>query len=159
VLDSGMAELAWLVNSPGHGGAAAFYNSARWTLFQNGLDVKIPDGRLQVDTSILKPGLTDFGQWSRAGVDSRIGDDVSSLIRAGRRFVAKKSAKLYAAADAGSAVIGNTRFGKGRCVRVFSISGDWVQIDVNETGRPVGYCRVDDLTSDLAKRPDYFAAD
>jgi hypothetical protein len=153
VLDAGLADLAWLVNSPGHAGAALFYNSKRWRLFQNGLDTKVA-GRLQIDTNMLAPGETDFGQWTRGGAATIALAD-SQAVAAGRRFVAKTGAKLLAAAENGAAVVANTRFGKGRMVRIVATSGEWAQIDVNESGSASGYCRLSDLTADLSVRPDF----
>lgn len=158
VLDAGLAELAWLVNSPGHTGAASFYNSRRWRLFQNGLDTKVAGG-IQIDTNIIAPGQGDFGQWGRAGAATALPGAESDLVRAGRRFVAKKSAKLRASAEDTGAEIVNTRFGKGRCVRVLATMGEWAQLDVNESASATGWCRLSDLTADLSTRPDYYAAD
>lgn len=168
VLDSGQAELAWLVNSPGHTGASTFYNSNRWRLFQNGLDTKIAGG-IQIDTNLINPSQTEFGQWTLAGGDIALPTATTQTIMSGRRFVAKKSAKLYSAADASSAVLANTRFGKGRSVRLFALRQEemgqdgvrdgWAHIDVNETGQPNGWCRIDDLTADMNRRPDYYAPD
>jgi hypothetical protein len=158
VLDAGLADLAWLVNSPGHGGAAAFYNTGRWRMFQNGLDTRIPGGRLQVDTNLVNPAHTDVGQWTRSGAGDGVPGELSAGVRAQRRFVALKSAKLRAGPDDGAAEIANTRFGKGRTVRLVSESGGWAQVDVNEAGAATGWCRADALVS-LDRRPDYFAAD
>lgn len=161
VLDAGLAELAWLVNSPGHTGAAAFYNSNRWRLFQNGLDVRVAGG-IQIDTNIINPSQTDFGQWNLSGVQAAVAipADATQLVLAGRRFVAKKSAQLRGEPDAAAAPIANTRFGKGRSVRVLALREDgWAQVDVNETGQATGWCRADDLTADMSRRPDFYAAD
>ncbi len=158
VLDAGLADLAWLVNSPGHGGAAAFYNSGRWRMFQNGLDTRIPGGRLQVDTNLVHPSHSDVGQWTRSGADAGIPADISAALRAQRRFVALKSAKLRAGPDDGAAEIANTRFGKGRMVRLVTQSNGWAQVDVNEAGSPTGWCRAGALMN-VDRRPDYFAAD
>jgi hypothetical protein len=156
-LDSGFAELAWLVNSPGHTGAANFYNSGRWRLFQNGLDTKTTSG-LQVDTNLILPSLTDFGQWGRPGTNYSLPTDVSNRIMSGRRFVTKRSAKLYADRTMSSEVT-NTLFGKGRSVRLVAVDGVAAQVDVNESGSATGWCRIDDLTFSMATRPDYFAPD
>lgn len=157
VLDAGAAELAWLVNSPGHGGAANFYNSGRWWLFQSGLDTKAANG-LQVDTNLILPGQTDFGQWGRPGVDYSLPAALSAAVMSGRRFVAKRSARLYADQSM-TAEITNSRFGKGRAVRLMLIDGPMAQLDVNESGQATGWCRLADLTADMSMRPDYFAPD
>lgn len=156
-LDSGRAELAWLVNSPGHAGAANFYNSGRWRIFQNGLDTKVAGG-IQVDTSLILPPQTDFGQWGRPGIDYNLPVSLSNAVMSGRRFVAKKSAKLYAD-RAMLTEMPNTRFGKGRTVRLVVIDGDMAQVDVNESGAATGWCRLSDLTADMSVRPDYYIAD
>jgi hypothetical protein len=122
VLDTGLADLAWLVNSPGHAGAAAFYNTSRWRMFQNGLDIRIPGERLQVDTNLVNSSHTDVGQWTRNGAGAGVPADVSVGLRAQRRFVALKSAKLRAGPDEGAAEIANTRFGTGRTGRLVSES-------------------------------------
>lgn len=156
-LDAGMAQLAWLVNSPGHAGAANFYNSGRWRIFQNGLDTKVGGG-IQVDTSLILPSQTDLGQWGRPGADHGLPVNLSDTVLSARRFVAKKSAKLFAD-KAMSREIANTRFGKGRAVRLMLIDGAMAQVDVNETAAPTGWCRLSDLTIDMTTRPDYYAAD
>lgn len=157
VLDAGSADLAWLVNSPGHGGAANFYNSGRWRLFQNGLDTRAGNG-IQVDTNLIPPPHTDFGQWGRPGADPAVPANLSEAVMSGRRFVAKRSAKLYAE-KAMLREIANSGFGKGRAVRLMAIDGPVAQIDVNESGRATGWCRLADLTADMSIRPDYFAPD
>jgi len=156
-LDSGSADLAWLVNSPGHTGAANFYNSGRWRLFQNGLDTKLAGG-LQVDTSLILPSQTDFGQWGRPGTSYSLPADVSGRIMSGRRFVARRSAKLYADRTLTSEVTNNL-FGKGRSVRLVAIDGVVAQVDVNESGSATGWCTLSDLTPGMATRPDYYAPD
>ena len=157
VLDAGSADLAWLVNSPGHAGAANFYNSGRWRLFQNGLDTKVAGG-IQVDTNLLLPPQSDFGQWGRPGANVAVPAALSDEVMSARRFVAKRSAKLYAD-KAMSAEIANTRFGKARAVRLMLIDGAAAQVDVNESGRATGWCRLADLTADMSMRPDYYAPD
>jgi hypothetical protein len=156
-LDAGSADLAWLVNSPGHAGAANFYNSGRWRLFQNGLDTRAAGG-LQVDTNLLVPPQTDFGQWGRPGADVSLPASLSDAVMSGRRFVTRRSAKLYAD-KAMSAEITNSGFGKGRAVRLMTIDGALAQIDVNESGEATGWCRLADLTADMSMRPDYYAPD
>lgn len=158
VLGAGLAELAWLVNSPGHTGASSFYNSGRWRLFQNGLDTKVAGG-IQIDTSLINSNFTDFGQWGRPGADVALPMELVNTIFNGRRFVAKKSAKLRSAANDAAPEIVNTRFGKGRMVRVLGFTTDgWAQVDVNETGAATGWCREADLGKP-SSRPDYYAAD
>ncbi|MDZ4761462.1 MAG: DUF1906 domain-containing protein [Alphaproteobacteria bacterium] len=157
VLDQGLAEFAWLVNSPGHTGAASFYNSGRWTLFQNGIDTSVAGG-IRIDTNLLDPAREDFGQWGRPGTDVLVPAAISREVLAGRRFVAAKAARLFAAPDASGAPLASTYFGKGRSVRVLGAGNGWAEVDVNETGRPSGYCRISDLNADMATRPDYFAA-
>lgn len=156
VLDAGLADLSWLAYAPAWSGAASFYNSGRWTLFQAGLDTTAASG-LRIDTNLIRPGVTDFGQWSRSGAGGGHDAGRSREIAEHRRFIASKTATLHAEPDAASAAIENVRFRKSNAVRLVSVSGDWAQIDVNETGKATGWCRTSALT-DLSVRPDYFAA-
>jgi hypothetical protein len=156
ILDEGLAELSWLAYAPAWSGSAAFYNSNKWTLFQAGLDTTAAQG-LRIDTNLIHPSVTDFGQWSRAGVGQGHTVQRSKEVAEYRRFIASKTAKLYAEASEASAVIENARFRKSNVVRLVSVTGDWAQVDVNETGKPTGWCRLSALTG-LSVRPDYFAA-
>lgn len=155
VLDEGLADLSWLAYAPAWSGAASFYNSGRWTLFQAGLDTTAAAG-LRIDTNLVHPAVTDFGQWSRAGAGGGHSTARSSEIATGRRFVASKTEKLYAEPAEGAAILENVRFRKSNVVRLVAVSGDWAQVDVNETGKPAGWCKVAALTG-LDVRPDYFA--
>jgi len=156
VLNEGLADLSWLAYAPAWSGAANFYNSRRWTLFQAGLDTTAASG-LRVDTNLINPDVTDFGQWSRSGVGQGHSTQRSREIAEHRRFVASKTATLHAAPDVSSETIESVRFRKSNVVRLVSTQGDWAQIDVNETGQPTGWCLQSALTG-LSVRPDYFAA-
>jgi hypothetical protein len=157
VLDAGLADLAWLAYAPAWSGSARFYNSKRWALFQAGLDTRTAG--LRIDTNLVNPAATDFGQWSRAGVGQGVDAAQGAAITEHRRFVARKAAKLLSAPDAGAAAIDTPRFRKGNVVRLVAAQGEWVQVDVNETGQATGWCRRGDLTADLSIRPDYSAPD
>ncbi len=156
ILDEGLADLSWLAYAPAWSGAASFYNSKRWTLFQAGLDTTAGAG-LRVDTNLIHPAVTDFGQWNRSGVGLGHTVQRSKDVADHRRFLASKTATLHAEASDTSPVIETVRFRKSNVMRLVAISGEWAQVDVNETGKPTGWCRLSAL-SDLSVRPDYFAA-
>jgi hypothetical protein len=62
ILDSGLAQLAWLSQRADHHGHEAFRKSRRWTLLQH------PSTRLcdiGVDVDDVRPGVVDFGGFAR----------------------------------------------------------------------------------------------
>jgi len=60
LLEDGLIEAAWLSQSTGHHGSAAFKSSGKWTLFQ-----KLPSTlcNLGVDVDLLNPAAGGFGEF------------------------------------------------------------------------------------------------
>ncbi len=150
-------DYAWLAYPQGWSGAASYFNTSRWRLFQSALETRA--GGLAIDANIMNPEFSDVGQWGAKGVDYGHPKKAREAIVGARRFVANKAAKLRIAPDDAAAEIVTARFRKGASVRVLSASGGWAALDVNEEGRRTGYARLADLTADYSRRPDFFAPD
>lgn len=152
-----LADLFWLAYPQGWSGAASFYNSGKWTLFQSALETSV--GGLPLDANLVNPAISDFGQWGAKGADYRHPTFVSEQIMGARRFVATRTARLRALPDPGALEITSTRFRKGAALRVLETTGGWAAVDVNESGARSGFARLSDLSADMSRRPDFFAPD
>jgi hypothetical protein len=140
VTELGLALYAWLSGSTAHTGTQAFYNTGRWSLFQNALDIRVGDGAagLAIDTNLAGPGTGGyFGQWN--GGDARTpahGDGETRGLLAARRFV-RANADVKASPDAGGATLVSLR--KDQNVRVLGAEGGWTRVLTQEGGgRPSG---------------------
>jgi hypothetical protein len=152
-----LVDLFWLAYPQGWSGAAAFYNSGKWTLFQSALETEI--GGLALDANLVNPALGDFGQWGARDVDYDHPISVGARVIGARRFVATRTARLRVLPDQAALEISSTSFRKGAVVRVLETIGDWAAVDVNESGARAGYARLSDLTADMSRRPDFTAPD
>ena len=152
-----LVDMTWLAYPQGWSGAASYFNTGNWRLFQAALETRI--GALAIDANIVNPLVSDFGQWGAPGKDYRHRGEASAAVAGARRFAASSTAKLRAAPSDAAAEIPTLRFRKGAAVRMLSASAGWAALDVNEEGRRTGYARLADLTEDFARRPDFYAAD
>jgi hypothetical protein len=133
IRERGLAEYFWLSGSTGHSGTQAFYNSGRWTLFQNALDVTPSQLGYAIDTNIANPSTAGyFGQWNDRGARdaAHSAADVTAVF-AGRRFL-NANAEVIQDLNPGAASLATLR--KDQNVRVLQASGDWTRVQTQEGG-------------------------
>ena len=133
VRDKGLAEYFWLSGSTGHSGTQAFYNTGRWTLFQNALDITPSEVGYAIDANIANPSTGGyFGQWSDRGarVTAHTAQETASLFSA-RRFL-RANAEVIQDLNPGAASLAAVR--KDQNVRVLETSGDWTRVMTQEGG-------------------------
>jgi hypothetical protein len=133
VREKGFAEYFWLSGSTGHSGTQAFYNTGRWTLFQNALDITPSEVGYAIDSNIANPSTGGyFGQWNDRGARTaaHAAADTTSLFGA-RRFL-KANTELMQDLNPGAASLVTLR--KDQNVRVVDASGDWTLVLTQEGG-------------------------
>jgi hypothetical protein len=129
----GLAEYFWLSGSTGHSGTQAFYNSNRWTLFQNALDIVPAPVGFGIDTNIANPATQgNFGQWRDRGswLAAHAAADTNAAL-ANRRFLTA-NVDLKATTDAASATLTSLR--KDQNVRVLETMGEITRVLTQEGG-------------------------
>ena len=133
IREKGLAQYFWLSGSTGHSGTQAYYNSGRWTLFQNALDVTPPQIGYGVDANIANPTTQGyFGQWTDTGATGAShGAGATQAIFAARAFL-RANTELKAVADPASTTLITIR--KDLNVRRLAAVNDWVQVQTQEGG-------------------------
>ena len=152
----------WLSVSRSHEESVDFYNSGRWHLFQNQVDLrwfgaagKCSIG-LDVDTNLQNPRVSNIGAWGAGDVDRSRNQKIFDL----RRF-AVRTTPVYRESGGEGGLIDRNRCSSGNRiprngnVRVLAQSNGWSSVDIDEDGKPDGYVRTSDLTSDLATMPPW----
>jgi hypothetical protein len=134
VVEKGLATYAWLSGSTGHSGTQAFYNSGRWTMFQNALDITPVAVGFPIDCNLLNPGAGGyFGQFDAAGArTAAFPGPVAAQEIAARRFLLTAT-DIKEQPDAASPTLVALR--KDLNVRVVGGSGDWTRI-LTQEGAP-----------------------
>lgn len=147
----------WISASVGYWRTAEFFNSNNWHLFQTKVELARPYG--EIDTNILNPSFTTFGQWRSNGSAVTEPAGVSQKILDARRFVAPQRMRLFSdparpkqtLIPLQGTELNRTR--RGRSVRVICQSGDAVGVSLNESGGLRGYCRASDLRPTIPSFP------
>lgn len=127
----GLAKYAWLSGSTAFTGTQAFYNSGRWTLFQNQLDIRV-GGSVPIDTNIANPATGGyFGQFGAEGTEAaRLGAAQTQAQFGARRFIADQTELR---ATPGGQVIARLR----QHANVLALSDDavgWTLVQTQEGG-------------------------
>ena len=137
IRERGLAEYFWLSGSTGHSGTQAFYNSGRWTLFQNALDVTPSQFGYAIDTNIANPSTAGyFGQWNDRGArDAAHSEGETNTLFNARRFL-NTNAEVIQDLNPGAASLATIR--KDQNVRVLQASGDITRIVTQEGGAKAG---------------------
>lgn len=133
ISEKDLADYFWLSGSTGHSGTQAFYNTGRWTLFQNALDITPSEVGYAIDADIANPSTNGyFGQWNDRGARTaaHTTQETSNLFAA-RRFL-KSNAEVIQDLNPGAASLASLR--KDQNVRVLSVSGDWTRVQTQEGG-------------------------
>jgi hypothetical protein len=139
VMERGFASYAWLSGSTAHTGTQAFYNTGRWSLFQNALDIRVGEGAagIAIDTNLAGPGAGGyFGQFDARGARTAAHPDAeASALRGARRFV-RANADVKATADSASATLASVR--KDQNVRTLESGAGWTRVLTQEGGARSG---------------------
>jgi hypothetical protein len=133
----------WISASTSYWRTAQFYNSGNWHLFQTRTELKRPYGG--IDTNILNPKSTSFGQWRVSGGDVTEPSAVSQKILDARKFGIRPGMKLFSdPAHPDQSVVASGAI-YGRSVRVLCEQGHAVGVSLDETDTLRGYCQASDL--------------
>jgi hypothetical protein len=95
---SDVADYFWLSASADYWHSDRFFNSGKWHLYQNRVDlVRYYDNALPcpIDTNLANPQHAEFGQWRRSGPVDRDSQDVTRAVIEARSFVAVQQLALY----------------------------------------------------------------
>ncbi|MFT3724873.1 MAG: DUF1906 domain-containing protein [Hyphomonadaceae bacterium] len=133
VREKGLAQHFWLSGSTGHSGTQAFYNTGRWTLFQNALDVTPEPIGFGVDANLANPTSQGyFGQWTDKGASvASHGAVATQSVFVARSFL-RANTELKSVADTASTTLLTIR--KDLNVRRLAAVNDWVQVQTQEGG-------------------------
>lgn len=143
----------WLSASVSYWHTAEFFNSNNWTLFQTKTELHRPYG--VVDTNILNPKFTSFGQWRTNGKPSDEPAVLTQRILDDRAFVATKSLQLFSdpARPEKSLVklegINRSYALRSRPVRILCREDNFVGVSFDESDALLGYCRASDLSTTI----------
>jgi hypothetical protein len=160
--DEKLVSYNWLSASRSHEETVDFYNSGRWHLFQNRVDCRWFGPRdkcsigLDVDTNLQNPRVSDIGAWGAGGVHQSRNQTIFDQ----RRFAVRTTSIFRESGGRGGLIdrdhcnSGN-RIPRNGNARIIAQSGDWSSVDIDEDGRPDGYVRTSDLTSNLATMPPW----
>ncbi|MEL6978639.1 MAG: glycoside hydrolase domain-containing protein [Pseudomonadota bacterium] len=129
----GLASYFWLSGSTGFTGTQAFYNSGRWTLFQNHLDITRPSPRVGIDTNLLNPAANGyFGQFSAAGARAATHDPAAGAAVFGARRFVRRASDLLSAPDAGAPP--QARLRALANVKLLAAGDGWAEVETQEGG-------------------------
>jgi hypothetical protein len=136
VLERGLASYAWLSGSTAHTGTQAFYNTGRWSLFQNALDIRVGDGAagVAIDTNLANPERGGyFGQWDARGARTAAHSDAETRdLHLSRGFL-RGPTDVMASPEAGGATLVSLR--KDQNVRAVGANGaTWTRVLTQEGG-------------------------
>lgn len=133
IREKGLAQYFWLSGSTGHSGTQAFYNTGRWTLFQNALDVTPEPIGFGVDANIANPTSQGyFGQWTDKGAASATHGAAATQAAFAARSFLRANTELKEVADTASTTLLTIR--KDLNVRRLAAVNDWVQVQTQEGG-------------------------
>ncbi len=97
-LMEGIADYFWLSASPDYLRSAEYYNSRKWHLYQNRVDLTRHFGDPRpcpIDTNLANPDRAAFGQWRRSGNVEHAAPDTARAILGARSFVTVQKLGLY----------------------------------------------------------------
>jgi Rv2525c-like, glycoside hydrolase-like domain len=152
----------WLSVSRSHYESVAFYNSEKWHLYQNQVDLRWfgASGNcsigFDVDTNLQNPRASSIGAWGAGSVDQSRNQRIFSQ----RRF-AVRATPVFRQSGGGGGLIDHKHCSSGNRVprngnvRILAQSGGWCRVDIDEDGKHDGFVRTSDLTSDLATMPPW----
>ena len=133
VREEGLAQYFWLSGSTGHSGTQAFYNTGRWSMFQNALDVTPPEIGYGIDTNIANPASGGYiGQWTDRGamLASHGAAPTRAAFEARAFFRANTELKQEPGVESASLIT----LLKDRNVRRLETRGIWTRVVTQEGG-------------------------
>lgn len=180
LLDRKLAEFTWISASASFHETSKFYSSGKWHLFQHEVDTEWfgqPAGDrcsegLILDADVQNPLLPDsyVGFWDARGLFS-INPIFNELIANDRRFVCNGDAVVRREPGSKASDVTQARACKGRKHQVLNpvagysypvvvgqISGDMVEVDVDDDGSFDGWTALSNLTPDFRQKPDWIGA-
>ncbi len=160
--DEKLVSYNWISASRAHEQTVDFYNSGRWHLFQNQVDRRWfgPHDKcsigLDVDTNLQNPNVSNIGAWGAGAIDQSRNRTIFDQ----RRFAIRPTPVVRQIAGASGSLSGGhcnsgNQIPKNGNVRILAQFGEWCSVDINEDGRPDGFVRASDLTSNLATMPPW----
>lgn len=135
LLDDGLIKFAWMSQSTGHQGSAAFKASNRWTLFQN-----LPSTvcSLDVDVDELNPNTAGFGQFDALdAIDAGGGAILAGAglaAHSATRFVVTARSGLRLRAGPGTEFDVLRLLPAGTVLSIARRLGDWAIVDLEHDG-------------------------
>ena len=157
-----VADYFWLSASADFWRSGEFYNSGKWHLFQNRVDlVKHYDNArpCPIDANLANPDHEDFGQWRRSGeVDVDTPEQARAVLEA-RSFVAVQQLGLYKNHPSRSKALlspdslsaherAALRYAYN--VKILTEEGDYYGVSLDEGDYVRGYCHKSDLSANMA---------
>jgi hypothetical protein len=127
-----LASRFWLAKSVNFTGTRDFFNSGRWHMYQNMLEV--PAAGVLADTNWMGD-YQDLGLFNRTGPITLPKDGQT---QSSRRFVCKERTGVFAATTSGAQKIATLR--RADNVMVLSEHGDWSEVVVGENSSRFGFC-------------------
>ena len=137
IREEGLARYFWVSGSTAHSGTQAFYNTGRWTLFQNALDITPAQVGYGIDTSLAHPSTQGyFGQWSDKGAAATSHGAAPTQAAFAERSFLRANTDIKAVADPGSDTLVTLR--KDQNVHRLASVNSWVQVTTQEGGAKAG---------------------
>ncbi|MER9554380.1 glycoside hydrolase domain-containing protein [Mesorhizobium sp. M0323] len=139
----------WISASVSYLRTAEFFNGGNWHLFQTRTEVARRYGK--IDTNILNPKFTSFGQWRSNGSPVNEPSAASQKILDAHLFPHQRIRLFSDPSRPKQTLIGSAP--RGRPVRVICREGDAVGLSLNESDNLWGYCRSSDLNPTIPSFP------
>lgn len=128
-----LARYTWLSGSTGHSGTQAYYNTGRWTLFQNALDITPAPVGYGIDTNIANPASRGFfGQWFDRGAMLAMHQEADTQLAFMSRAFLRANTELMQDLNPGAASLATLL--KDRNVRKLETRGEFTKIVTQEGG-------------------------
>jgi hypothetical protein len=153
----GIADYFWLSASPDYLRSAEYYNSRKWHLYQNRVDLarQFDDPRpCPIDSNLANPAHAEFGQWRRSGEVRRGSPETARAILDARSFVVVQQLGLYRDHPSRDATLikPDTLAASARAALRYALNVKIVTEDeacygvsLDEGNTVTGYCRKSDL--------------
>lgn len=156
----GIADYFWLSASADYWRSGEFYNSGKWHLFQNRVDLTKFYGdpkSCPIDSNLANPDRADFGQWQRSGDPDIDSGETSRQVLEARTFVGVQQLQLYKdhpqrgrtlLKPEALAASERAALRYALSVKILSEDGDFCGVSLDESDTVRGYCHKSDLSVD-----------
>ncbi len=158
----GIADYFWLSASADYSRSGEFYNSGKWHLFQNRVDLTRFYGdpaSCPIDSNLAHPDHEDFGQWRRDSESHFNSSYISRQVLEARSFVAVQQLGLYKNHPQHSVTLlkpeelspsERAALRYAFSVKILSEEGNFYGVSLDEGDTIRGYCHKSDLSADGA---------